>query len=34
MPVVFIIDPDLPEHVDTLTLSYTFFDRQTVAQAD
>jgi len=34
MPVVFIIDPDLPAHVDTLTLSYTFFDRQTVAQAD
>ncbi len=28
MPVVFIIDPELPEHVDTLTLSYTFFDRQ------
>ena len=26
MPVVFIIDPDLPEDVDTVTLSYTFFD--------
>ena len=34
MPVVFIIDPDLPGHVDTLTLSYTFFDRETVAQAE
>lgn len=34
MPVVFIIDPDLPEHVDTLTLSYTFFDQDTVALAD
>jgi cytochrome c oxidase assembly protein subunit 11 len=26
MPVRFIIDSDLPEHVDTITLSYTFFD--------
>jgi cytochrome c oxidase assembly protein subunit 11 len=25
MPVVFIIDPDLPKDVQTITLSYTFF---------
>ena len=25
MPVVFVIDPDLPKDVDTITLSYTFF---------
>jgi cytochrome c oxidase assembly protein subunit 11 len=27
MPVRFVIDPDLPAHVDTLTLSYTFFEK-------
>lgn len=26
MPVRFVIDPELPEHVDTINLSYTFFD--------
>jgi cytochrome c oxidase assembly protein subunit 11 len=26
MPVVFIVDPDLPREVGTVTLSYTFFD--------
>ena len=26
MPVVFFIDPDLPEYINTVTLSYTFFD--------
>ena len=26
MPVVFVIDPKLPERVTTVTLSYTFFD--------
>ena len=26
MPVRFIIDSDLPEYLDTITLSYTFFD--------
>jgi cytochrome c oxidase assembly protein subunit 11 len=31
MPVVFIIDPELPAHVDTLTLSYTFFDQAGIA---
>ena len=26
MPVTFIVDPKLPPHIDTLALSYTFFD--------
>jgi cytochrome c oxidase assembly protein subunit 11 len=26
MPVRFVVDPDLPEHVDSLILSYTFYD--------
>ncbi len=26
MPVRFIIDSDLPDYIDTITLSYTFFD--------
>ncbi len=26
MPLQFIIDPNLPDYVDTVTLSYTFFD--------
>ena len=25
MPVVFILDPQLPAHIDTVTLSYTFY---------
>lgn len=25
MPLVFFVDRELPEHIDTLTLSYTFF---------
>ncbi|WP_454762719.1 cytochrome c oxidase assembly protein [Cupriavidus campinensis] len=34
MPVVFVIDPDLPKDVKTITLSYTFFEIGTpVAQA-
>ena len=32
MPVRFILDPDLPAHVDTVTLSYTFFAQQRVAE--
>ena len=31
MPVVFFIDPELPEHLDTVTLSYTFFAQDRVA---
>lgn len=27
MPVRFILDPDLPAHIDTVTLSYTFFEK-------
>lgn len=33
MPVVFFIDPELPDHVDTLTLSYTFFAQSRVASS-
>lgn len=34
MPVRFMLDPDLPGSVDTVTLSYTFFDvTETAAQA-
>ncbi|ANA33820.1 cytochrome c oxidase assembly protein [Ralstonia mannitolilytica] len=34
MPVVFVIDPDLPKDVKTITLSYTFFEiGKPVAQA-
>lgn len=25
MPVLFMVDPDLPQHIDTVTLGYTFF---------
>jgi len=31
MPLQFIIDPDLPDYVDTITLQYTFFDTARVA---
>ncbi|MFA5941314.1 MAG: cytochrome c oxidase assembly protein [Sinimarinibacterium sp.] len=31
MPVVFMLDPELPKHVDRVTLSYTFFDVTDVA---
>jgi cytochrome c oxidase assembly protein subunit 11 len=31
MPLQFIVDPDLPEYVDTITLQYTFFDTAGVA---
>lgn len=31
MPVVFMLDPELPAEVDTVTLSYTFFDAPQVA---
>jgi cytochrome c oxidase assembly protein subunit 11 len=26
MPLQFIVDPELPDYVDTITLQYTFFD--------
>lgn len=31
MPVRFVIDPALPEHIDRLTLAYTFFDATNIA---
>lgn len=31
MPLQFIVDPDLPEYVDTITLGYTFFDTTKLA---
>ena len=31
MPLQFIVDPDLPDYVDTITLQYTFFDTAGVA---
>lgn len=33
MPVRFVIDPALPEHIDRLTLAYTFFDATNLASA-
>lgn len=31
MPLQFIVDPDLPDYVDTITLGYTFFDTTALA---
>lgn len=31
MPVQFIVNPELPDYVDTITLHYTFFDTASVA---
>ena len=31
MPLQFIVDPDIPEYVDTITLGYTFYDTTSVA---
>jgi len=31
MPLQFIVNPDLPDYVDTITLAYTFFDTARVA---
>ena len=34
MPLQFIVDPDLPEFVDTITLQYTFYDTVRVSVND
>jgi len=34
MPLQFIVDPDLPEYVDTITLQYTFYDTVHVTATD
>jgi cytochrome c oxidase assembly protein subunit 11 len=34
MPLQFIVDPDIPEYVDTITLQYTFFDTASVASSN
>ena len=34
MPLQFIVDPDLPEYVDTITLGYTLFDTVRVGAND
>jgi len=31
MPLQFIVNPDIPDYVDTITLQYTFFDTARVA---
>ena len=31
LPLQFIVDPDLPDYIDTITLSYTFFKTAQVA---
>ena len=33
MPVLFVIDPAMPAEVDTVTLSYTFFELKGAAAA-
>lgn len=32
LPLQFIVSPDLPEHVDTITLSYTYFESNYVTR--
>jgi cytochrome c oxidase assembly protein subunit 11 len=34
MPLQFIVDPEIPEYVDTITLQYTFFDTASVASSN
>ena len=34
MPLQFIVDPDLPDFVDTITLQYTFYDTVRVSAND
>lgn len=31
LPLQFIVDPDVPDYVDTITLQYTFFDTARIA---
>lgn len=33
LPVRFVIDSDLPDYLDTITLSYTFFDATSLSQS-
>ena len=33
MPVRFVVSPDLPDHIHTISLSYTFFDVNRTASA-
>ncbi len=33
MPLQFIVDPELPDYVDTITLQYTFFDTVRVSDS-
>ena len=33
MPLQFIVDPDIPEYVDTITLGYTFYDTTNMASS-
>jgi len=32
MPLVFIVDRDLPEEIHTLTLSYTLYDQERMGE--
>ena len=34
MPLQFIVDPNIPDYVDTITLGYTFFDTTQLASND
>jgi cytochrome c oxidase assembly protein subunit 11 len=34
MPLVFVVDPDLPKNVNTITLGYTFFDTEKNAKLE
>lgn len=34
MPLQFIVDPDLPDYVDTITLQYTFYDTMRLSSND
>ena len=34
MPLQFIVDPDLPDYVDTITLQYTFYDTERLSASN